>query len=212
MDDVLPYLPGIALAYLTCVVGLMSPGPNILSVIGTSMSGGRRPGIAVALGVAFGTFCWGALTLAGLSALIAAYASAMRAIKTIGGLYLLWLAVKALRSAAAPAGIRTCALPAERSRLAYFIRGLSIQMTNPKAALTWIAIISLGVQSNAPAWVGLAIVLGNGTLSIAGHVGYAVAFSTRSMVAFYGRARRWIETLLGVFFALAGIKLLTARS
>jgi amino acid exporter len=212
VDDLLAYLPGIALAYLTCLVGLMSPGPNILSVIGTSMRGGRRPGIAMALGVALGTFCWGGLTLAGLSALIAAYASAMRAVKTVGGLYLLWLAFKALRSAAAPARIRTTDLASERGRLAYFIRGLSIQMTNPKAALTWIAIISLGVQSDAPGWVGIAIVLGNGILSIAGHLGYAVAFSTQPMVAFYGRARRWIETLLGVFFALAGIKLLTARS
>jgi threonine/homoserine/homoserine lactone efflux protein len=55
-----------------------------------------------------------------------------------------------------------------------------IQMTNPKAALTWIAIISLG-------W---AIVLGIALLSVWAHLTYAVAFSTTAMVALYGNGRR----------------------
>src|ERR1700722_11956374 len=37
MVHVSPYLPGILLVYAACFLGLMSPGPNILSVIGTSM-------------------------------------------------------------------------------------------------------------------------------------------------------------------------------
>jgi threonine/homoserine/homoserine lactone efflux protein len=95
---------------------------------------------------------------------------------------------------------------------AYFLRGLTVQMTNPKAALTWIAIMSLGVEANAPAWVGASIVFGTGVLSVVGHTTYALAFSTQPMVAFYRRARRWIEVALGAFFCFAGIKLLTSRT
>jgi len=39
-----------------------------------------------------------------------------------------------------------------------------------------------------------------------------VAFSNNVVVAAYGRARRWIDAALGVFFGLAGLKLLSGRA
>jgi amino acid exporter len=91
------------------------------------------------------------------------------------------------------------------------LRGLAIQMTNPKAVLAWIAIMSLGLRNDAPLWVVGAIVVGTSTLSLAIHYLYAVAFSTPAMVRIYGRARRAIQATLAVFFGCAGIKLLTSR-
>jgi threonine efflux protein len=213
MDDLSVYLHGIALAYSVALVGLMSPGPNILSVIGTSMGAGRRDGAMLALGVGLGAFGWGLLTLAGLSTLIRAYAAVVTTIKIAGGVYLLWLAFKALRSAASRVDPRFG--PIERGVQAgpwrLLLRGLTIQLTNPKAALTWIAIISLGVRGQAPLWVGLSIVLGVGVLSILGHLGYALLFSTRSVAALYTKARRAIEAFLGLFFCFAGVRLLASR-
>lgn len=213
MDSVPTYLPGIILAYSAFLLGIMSPGPNVLAVIGTAMSVSRRSGISLALGVAGGSFCWAAITVVGLSALMAAYASALTVIKIVGGLYLLWLGFKSLRSAAAAQDIRATTLSDLKGRIsAYFIRGFLIQMTNPKAALTWIAIISLGLRDDAPYWVGLLIVVGTGVLSVAIHCAYAIAFSTPLMVRLYAKARRWIQGALGAFFILAGIKLLTSRA
>src|SRR5262249_47667540 len=101
MDQVATYLPGIALAYAVFFVGIASPGPNVLAVLGTSMSLGRRAGLALALGIGAGSILWAVLAAVGLSALLAAWAAALTAIKIAGGLYLLWLAVKAFRAAAA---------------------------------------------------------------------------------------------------------------
>ena len=100
----------------------------------------------------------------------------------------------------------------ELGRLRYAIRGFTIQMTNPKAALAWIAIISLGLQKGAPLWVGFAVVVGTAVLSAVIHCLYALTFSTRAMVHRYGRARRWIQAALAGFFAVAGIRLLMSRS
>lgn len=213
MDQMFLYLPGIMLAYSAFLLAIMSPGPNILAVIGTSMSIGRHEGIALALGVSAGSFCWAMLTVVGLSALLAAYASALIVIKVAGGLYLLWLAYKAFRSAASAHDIEATTLEGSRmTQVGYFTRGYAIQMTNPKAALSWIAIISLGLQQGAPFWVGLAIVAGTTFLSVACHCLYAIAFSTPLMVRIYSRARRWIQATLGMFFAFAGVRLLTSRS
>ncbi len=100
MEQIYAYLPGVILAYTAFLLSIMSPGPNILAIMGTSMTLGRAEGVALALGVASGSFTWAVLTALGLSALLASYALALTAIKIVGGLYLLWLAFKALRAAA----------------------------------------------------------------------------------------------------------------
>jgi threonine/homoserine/homoserine lactone efflux protein len=133
-------------------------------------------------------------------------------IKIAGGVYLLWLACKAFQSAAATQDIAPTSLAGTgRSAFRYVIRGFTIQMTNPKAVLAWIAIMSLGLHENAPAWVGFTIVGGTAVLSTIIHCLYAIAFSTTAMVRIYAAARRWIQLALGAFFAVAGVRLLTTR-
>lgn len=212
MSEISIYLPGILLAYSAFLLAIASPGPNVLAIIGTSMAVGRGSGIALALGVAAGSFVWAMLTAGGLSALLASYASALTVVKIAGGLYLLWMAYKAFRSAASAHDIEAVTLSGStRGPVGYFSRGLTIQMSNPKAALAWIAIISLGLQESAPLWVGFSIVVGTSILSVIIHCVYALAFSTPVMVRVYAKARRWIQATLGAFFAFAGIKLLASR-
>jgi amino acid exporter len=212
MEQFALYLPGVLLAYTAFLLSIMSPGPNILAIMGTSMTLGRAEGVALALGVASGSFTWAVLTAVGLSALLASYAVALTAIKIVGGLYLLWLAFKALRAAASRHDIQATTRGGGQGLRGAYLRGLTVQMTNPKAALAWIAIISLGLQAGAPTWVALAIVAGTTVFSVIIHSLYAVLFSTPPMVRLYGRARRWIQGVLGAFFALAGIKLLASEA
>lgn len=212
MDALLTYLPGIGLAYSAFLLSIMSPGPNVLAIMGTSMSVGRPQGLALGLGVATGSFCWAMLTATGLSAVLASFAVALTVIKIVGGLYLLWLSYKAFRSAAAAHDITATTLTkAPLTAWGYWRRGFTIQMTNPKAALAWIAIISLGLEADAPYWVASVIVIGTTVLSVLIHALYALVFSSVPMVRLYGLARRPIQALLGAFFAFAGIKLLTSR-
>ena len=210
MEQISEYLPGILLAYSAFLLAIVSPGPNFLAVIGTSMSAGRSSGVALAIGVAFGSLTWAMLTVVGLTALLTLYASALTAIKIFGGLYLLWLAYKSFRSAASRVELKTQDMPEDKRPFSGFmLKGYLVQLTNPKAALAWIAIISLGMQNGAPLWVAVTIVLGTFALSVLVHVLYAIAFSTPVMVRLYSRARRGIQFTLGSFFAFAGIKLLT---
>lgn len=206
------HLTEIGLAFGASALGMLSPGPNILSVMGTSMAVSRKAGVALAMGVSAGSFLWASMAAIGLTALIATYAPFLVAIKFAGGLYLLWLAFKAFRSAAHASPILQSSTVTEAGWGRFFLRGLTVQMMNPKAALTWIAIMSLGLADSAPASTALIIVLGTTLFSIIGHVAYAIAFSTQRVVTAYGRAKRWIDAALGTFLALAGIKLIAGRS
>jgi len=201
------------LAYSAFLLGIISPGPNILAVMGTSLSAGRKEGVALAAGVAVGSLTWATLTVLGLSAVLATYASALTAIKIAGGFYLLWLAYKSFKAARADSVLAADEPQRERSsRSGYALRGYLIQMTNPKAALAWIAIVALGMQQQAPIWVGAVIIAGTFVLSLLIHVTYAILFSSPAAIRTYARARRYIQTALGCFFAFAGAKLIFSRT
>ena len=152
------------------------------------MAIGRSDGKALALGVATGTFFWSLLTALGLTALVSAYASFMIVLKIVGAGYLLWLASKALKSAMTAKDLDVRAIRLNGGRGAFYRRGLTIQMTNAKAALVWIAIMSLAIDGDALIWVAAVVVVGTSTISALGHVAYAVAFSTPPVVTAYGKA------------------------
>lgn len=56
------------------------------------------------------------------------------------------------------------------------------------------------------------IVLGASFLSILAHVGYALAFSTQPIVAGYLKTRRYIQSILSVFYIAAAYKLFTSNN
>ena len=213
MDSLSLYLPGILLAYSAFLLAIASPGPNVLAVIGTAMEVGRRSGLALALGIAAGSFSWAMFTIAGLSGLLATYPPALVVIKIFGGIYLLWLAYKAMKSAASDANLQVKQIAGSgRHSRGYLLKGFTICMTNPKAVLAWIAIISLGLKPGAPIWVGIVIVVGTSVLSAIIHCLYAIAFSTPVVARIYLNCRRYIQATLGVFFTAAGIKLLISQT
>ncbi len=202
-------LSSLLLALGIFSVGFISIGPNILAIIGTSMNRGRSDGVRLALGVGIGSGIWATLTVAGLTALITAYAGIVTLLKIFGAAYLAWLAYKAFRSAATPG---TDLKPKSAKGKNLYLQGLLIQMTNPKAALQWIAIVGIGLGPDAPIWVGVTLIVVATLLSVFVHLAYAVTFSTQPVVVFYQRTRRWIEGALGLFFAFAAYKIATYRT
>jgi len=212
MTEIATYAPGLLLAFTALTLALLSPGPSVLAILGIALGQGRKPALAMAFGVGIGSTCWALLTVLGLSALIAVSATALIVIKIVGGCYLLWLAYKSFRAAASTFDPTLAKANAVDKPLRKFVaQGLAIHLTNPKAAFAWISIAALGMQADAPAWVGAALVLGAAILSCGVNSIYALAFSTASVFALYLKARRGIQLSLGAFFTLAGLKLITSR-
>lgn len=208
MSDLAPFLPGLLAALGVFAMGFLVIGPNIAAIMATSMAHGRRRGLAMACGVALGSIIWATLTVMGLASIITAYAGAVLVLKIFGAAFLLWLAFKAFRSAAS--GRDLAKAPPARGNP--FLTGLTIQMTNPKAALAWIATASIAMNGDAPWQLGILLLALAGPVSLLGHAAYATLFSTRAVVAGYARARRGIEGTLGLFFSYAAYRLVTERT
>ncbi len=204
------YWGDIWIAYGTFVLAALSPGPALLSTMGAAMSQGRRSGVMIALGVVCGSFTWGVLATIGLSSLMARYAGALSVIRVLGCLYLMYLAFKAFRSAATPGDLKVHRAPSAAPGPGKdLLRGWGIHMTNPKGLFAWIAVISLGLKPGAPSWVAPAILMGTMAFALTYYTLAAVLFSAPAMVRAYGRARRWVEGFLGVFYVFAAFKLVS---
>ena len=213
MDIIAQSWSDLALVYAAYALVVGSPGPSTLAIMGTAMSEGRITGLALALGVSAGSITWGILAALGISALLASYAPALYAIKIAGGIYLLYLAWRSARSA-----LQTVELPlassAQHTRpyARTFGRGYLMHLTNPKAILGWAAIMTLGLKPDMPAALIMAMLAGCLAISLTFNCGYALLFSTSTMVEGYRKIRRWVQSALAVFFAAAGLKLLMTRA
>lgn len=208
MSSIHSYWPGILLAYTTYIVSAISPGPAMLATMGTAMESGRNAGIALGLGIALSALVWGVLAFLGLSTLLVAYAGILDIIRVLGCLYLLYLAWKAFGSALSSYELNVERTGAKEYKpFDMFVRGCLLNLANPKAVLTWLAIISLAIEPGAPVWTIFAVLAGTIGFSVVFYTLIAVLFSTPKMVAVYSRARRWIDGTLGLVFTYSAYKL-----
>ena len=142
-----------------------------------------------------------------MSALMLANAWIFEIIRYLGAGYLLYLAVKSLRSALKGGGLTMQSVSVER----LFVKGFLIHITNPKAILAWGAIYAIALPAGAGAaqvWqlFGFLIVT-----SMFVFFGYGILFSNPAIVRGYTAAKRWFDGIFAALFGAASLKILTAR-
>ena len=129
-------MSGLVIA--AALVLLLTPGPAVLYIVARSLDQGRRAGLVSVLGVHAGTLVHVAAAAAGLSALLAASATAFSAVKYLGGAYLVYLGVRRLLDRrAAIASVLGRQRPLRRA----FLDGVVVNVLNPKTALFFLAFL-----------------------------------------------------------------------
>jgi threonine efflux protein len=210
VNDFIP-AANLGLAWSAYLLMTASPGPSNLSIMGIAMTTGRRDALVFASGVISGSCFWGLLAALGLSTVLMRYAHAMDLLRFLGGLYLLWLAFKSARSAwrrAVPAAANT----SNRTRRHLYLHGLGLHLTNPKAVLSWLSVVAVGLPPGAPPVDALVVVGSCLVLGVCVFGGYAIGFSSSNARRGYLAARRPIESLLALVFGFAGLRLMLART
>src|SRR5215472_17689476 len=90
--------PGlIALFAAATFVLTVTPGPGVLYVVGRSVGGGRRAGLASMLGIETGEAVYIAAAALGITAVLATSAIALSVVRYAGAAYLLFLGIRAWR-------------------------------------------------------------------------------------------------------------------
>ena len=206
--DIVAAWPNIVLAWAALFLVAVSPGPSVMAIMGVSMARGRRAGFMFTAGCMTGATTWAVLAGLGLSVWLTSYANGIMILKIFGGLYLLWIAFKSLKSALTSNKELTNQFEMDGKKNLY-ARGLALHLTNPKAILSWAAVITLSQNQSGSVPVLLFTLLGCLMITFSIHFTYAALFASKVAMVTYAKARRWIEGLLGAVFGYAGLRLLT---
>jgi RhtB (resistance to homoserine/threonine) family protein len=194
----------------------LTPGPDVLYIVSNALRAGARAGVIAGLGITAGCFVHVFAAAVGVSALLAASATAFTVLKWAGAAYLLWVGVRLLRSRPTGEswGSRSSppAYEAEQAPLglpAVFRGGFLTNVLNPKVAIFFLAFvpqfIAPGTEHKALAFVLL------GTLfnvnSIAVNSGWALAAAWMARHGAVQRGMHWLDRAAGAMFIAFGLKL-----
>jgi len=196
----------------------LTPGQDTMYILGRSLSGGLRAGVASAFGITAGSIVHTLAAAAGLSVLLATSPAAFTAVKLCGAAYLVFLGAKLLfspRSApgggtAAPAG----AAPVSGSAWSAFAQGVLTNVLNPKVALFFLALLPQFI-SPASAHKTLAFLALGATFITTGTIWcLLLAIGAAQVRGFLTRnpgARVVIDRAIGGLFVVLGVRLAWAR-
>ena len=147
MPDFLPS-PAIIAAYtFAAIVLALTPGPDMTLFLSKTVAQSRRAGLASLGGATLGLVIHSCLVAAGLSVLLAASVVAFTVLKVVGALYLVYLAIDAIRNGSS--------LSLDRRRIeepirSVFLKGLLIDLLNPKVIIFFVTFLPQFVSPSDP--------------------------------------------------------------
>ena len=141
--------PSTLLAFaLASIVLLVVPGPTIALVIARTLSGGQRAAAPLVLGVGLGDLVAATVSLAGVGALLATSAAAFTVIKTVGALYLVWIAIKLWREPVRAPDL-SAPVPGDGAWRS-FRDAFLVTLFNPKGIVFFIAFVPQFIAPDRP--------------------------------------------------------------
>lgn len=188
----------------------LAPGPDNIFVLSQSMLHGRRAGFFVTLGLCSGLVVHIAAVALGIAAVLVASTVAFTLLKVLGAAYLLYLAWGAFRAG----GSSLPSAAAERSGKALYLRGILMNVSNPKVAIFFLAFLPQFVDMDRGSVAVQIVILGLVFMAAAFLVFCGIAWAANSLgklIMGSVKAQRIINRVVaGIFVLLAGRLLLSA--
>jgi threonine/homoserine/homoserine lactone efflux protein len=178
----------------------LTPGPDMSLWLSRTIAGGRSAGLAAMVGTNLGCIIHTLLAAFGVSAVIAASATGFLVLKVVGALYLLWLAIDAIRNGSS----LNVKAGAERSNSAFadFMLGVTVNLTNPKVVLFFITFLPQFVSAHDPHVTGKLLFLGLYFVVINLPLSFMMILGAEKLVTWL-KARP--KVLRGIDFSFAGV-------
>ncbi len=212
----MPFLPDapVLFAYsLAAFVLFITPGPDMSLFLAKTVAGGRRAGIAAMTGASLGNVVHSVLAAFGLSALIAASPTLFLALKVVGAIYLLWLAIDAVRNGSS---LNVRAEQPKRVALwSTLALGLTVNLTNPKVVLFYLTFLPQFVDAHDPHAAGKLLFLGIYFVVLAYPLGVLMILGAERVVAglkSHPRLLRAIDWLFAGVFSAFAVRILATQS
>jgi RhtB (resistance to homoserine/threonine) family protein len=193
----------------------VTPGPDTAYIVGRSVAQGRGAGLMSALGISAGCCVHSLACAFGLTALLAASATAFTVIKFAGAIYLIYLGTRLIfaKPAAAEAAGESRAAGAPKSLKQLFLQGFWTNVLNPKVVLFFVSFfpqfVTTGSDQKALAFLTLGAVFVAMSMLWNSFVAW-IAGSVTQRFSGKPSVKKWLDRGVGSAFVGLGIKLATA--
>ncbi|TWX68163.1 LysE family translocator [Colwellia sp. C1TZA3] len=209
-------MQGLLLITSIHLLAAASPGPDFVLVSQQTLSNGKQTGFMVSIGIALGLSVHIIYSALGLAAVIANSATALWAIKIIGGGYLIYLGVQGLRakpmSKIDPVDeFSEQQTLKKHAKLSAIAKGFLCNALNPKAPVYFVALFTVVLSPNLPilhlviygVWMMILQLLWFSTV--------VVLLSRPSVNEKFQHLGHWIDRVLGGAMVLIGLKVLASK-
>lgn len=198
MPFFVPDLSVILAFALASFVLAVTPGPDMALFVSRTINHGLVHGFTTMAGALTGIAVHTSLAAFGISILIIAAPAAFMALKIAGALYLLWLAIQAVRDGG---GLLVARAAGRQPSLAQsYLTGLGINLTNPKVALFFVTFLPQFVSANDPDAASKLIFLGAEFVVVSLPIVIAIVLAAEWLTVTL-KENRWVSRALNWSFA-----------
>ena len=206
----MPSIDSIIAFAIASLALLVIPGPAVLYVINRSISDGRSTALAAVAGLEIGNFMHVVAATLGLSAVIAASATAFGVVKWIGAGYLIYTGIRTLSRKPATFNQEQKTLTRRKS----FTQGIVVNTFNPKVALFFLSFLPQFIDTEKGSTALQSLVLGSifVALGLCSDGLYAILASALRGPLLRGKSLPIVQRYVaGSVFVLLGVIAATAR-
>jgi len=183
------------------------PGPNVLLVVTRAAAHGFKGAVPVVMGLSSAALIYLGTTVAGLTAMVTTFPSALAVLRLLGACYLAYMGLRMISVSFAKASPSVSA-PLQPSSTSSFAQGFWTCFSNPKALLYWSAFLPQFISSNDGVVQQMTI------LGLTGIVLEVIVLSMYSLLASVAgrlmnasRERRVLQVMAGAILVALGVSL-----
>ncbi|QLE98254.1 LysE family translocator [Neptunomonas phycophila] len=195
---------------------VISPGPNGFLIAKTVPMSGQKAGFANVGGFVAAFYVHGTLSIFGISILLVQSAVAFTLFKMLGAAYLMWIGIKAIRSAINQKAITNIGLPQEAQKKISirnaFFEGFVTNALNPKVSMFYLAAFPQFITLESNAFSAYALVSAHSLVNLIWFSIMVLALSRVKSAANSAKFRKWLNSITGVVFIGFGAKLALMKS
>ncbi len=178
---------------------ICTPGQDTALTIRNTLAGGRKAGVATALGVAAGQAIWTIATSAGLALVIAASEPVFNAIRLAGAAYLIYLGIRTIV-------LRGQSVPGQSTSRHAFAQGLLSNLSNAKMVAFFISLLPPFAGPHPTFTVLLALGLNFALFTLVWLTGYSLAVERMGDWLRRTRVRKTLDAILGTVLVALGVR------
>ena len=204
--------PMIVTVVSTHFLALLSPGPDFLMIIKSSINNSKRKSIGVPFGIAMANAVYIIICILGLGEIILNMSFVINIIEFIGGIFFIYISMKALKSKKQNYNDIFSVENNSKYRKSFlisFINGFVSGISNPKNLIFYLGLFSIIITSETNNTLKITLGLWMVTIVFIWDSIILFLLSNKNIQKHFQKVIFYVDKVIGTILGILGIKLLS---